>query len=143
MRKNVLLKSMFRQPMRLVVLFALIALAAFAGVLRTAEFMIVRDQINETAGHYRTTGFVEHPERFGDVSAAIELLADDPRIAVQDNRRSAQAYLTDMTNADVTGMHELAWNFRTARNMLPTITETYFYAYVGRMWPQANVIMTL
>ena len=142
MRKNILIKSMLRQPMRLALLCVLVALATFAGVLRTVEFLVVRDQITQAAEHYRTTGFVVHPDEFGDVSDAIALFADDPRIALHDNRRAAQGFLVDMQNTDASGMHVSASESRQNRDYLPTITEVYFYAYIGQ-GSYANMQMTL
>jgi hypothetical protein len=56
-RNNLFLKSTFRRPVRSLILFLLIAAAAFGFVLRAAEFVVVRDRIFEIAGFYRTIGF--------------------------------------------------------------------------------------
>jgi hypothetical protein len=130
MRKNVFIKSMLRQPLRTTLLVVLIGLATFAFVLRTAEFVIVRQQIYATADYYRTTGFIGHPLQFGDVSVGIEVLAENPFIAYEDSRRAAEGIMSDMLNADVGGMRHTMANTRAARLQQPRLTEAIFYAYV-------------
>jgi len=130
MRKNVFVKSMNRQPMRTALLIVLIFLAAFAFVLRTVEYMIVRSQIMEIAEYYRGVGFVEHPLWFGDVSEAIEEIADDRRVGFEDSRRSAEGFMAGMLNADVSGMNRRAIYFPSLIEREPRNTEMYFYAYL-------------
>ena len=135
MGKNIFIKSMLRQRLRTVLLVGLIGLAAFAFVLRTVEFLVVRGQIMEAAEFYKTTGFVNHPTLFGDVSAGIELIADSPYIGFNDTRRSAQGFLQGVQNADISGLHHQTPLFRSARYLLPTITEAYFYAVLQDFVP--------
>jgi hypothetical protein len=61
MLKNPFFKFVLRRPLRNLVLFLLIGAAAFAFVLRTTEFMVVRDGIYEAAGFYRSIGFLRVP----------------------------------------------------------------------------------
>jgi len=136
---------MLRQPLRSALLVFLVALAAFGFVMRTAEFMIVRNQIMGAAEFYRASGFISHPDLFGDVTDGIEIIAGHPYFSHEDTRRAAEGLLTDMLNADVTGFHPQALFFRSAARRTPTRTETYFYAYledisqlVGR-----NIALTL
>ena len=135
MNKNIFIKSMLRQRLRTILLVGLIGLAAFAFVLRTVEFLVVRGQIMEAAQFYRTTGFINHPALFGDVTEGIELIADSPHISFSDSRRSAQGFLQGILNADISGLHHQTPAFRTARYILPTITEAYFYATLLELVP--------
>jgi len=136
MRKNIFIKSMLRRPLRTGLLVALIALATFAFVLRTVEFVIVRSQIMATAGEYRTLGFINHPEWFGDISEGIELISSSPYIARTHRRRAAEGILVDMLNADFSGMRPTLAQRRGGRENLPRLTEAYIYAYVLDIWGQ-------
>jgi len=129
-RKNVFLKSMFRQKLRSLLVFLLIGLAAFGFVLRAVEYVVVREQIMRAAEFYQSAGFISSPVHFGDVSDGIRLIEASPYIGFQDGRRAAQGFIEGVQNADVTGMHTLSPHFEGFRYIQPTITETYFYGYL-------------
>lgn len=135
MGKNIFIKSMRRQPLRTALLAALIGLAAFAFVSRTAEFLVVQEQIAEAAKYYRTTGFINHHALFGDVRDGITLLEQSPHVAVHDSRRAAQGFMVDVINADVSGMSPAARNAIEGRYVNPTFNESYFYAYLLHVNP--------
>jgi len=129
MRKNILFKSMLRQPLRTALLIILIGLATFAFFLRTAEFLTVRSQINELSGQYRPIGVIMHPDYWGDVSQGAELLSQNPNIRFVDQRVGVEALLTDMYTPDIAGM---MWHI--PREDRPRITEAVFSATVERLW---------
>ena len=135
MRHNLLIKSMIRQPLRTVLLALLIFLATFAFVLRTVEYLVVRSQIYEIAEYYRAVGDVNHPHWFGDVSAAIEIISNDPRVGFEDGRRSVEGFLADsnLRNFDVGGMETRGLVFPEVYNRQARLTETFFYAYVAEV----------
>ena len=72
MRKNIILKSMFRQPLRTGLLAILIGLASFAFFFRTIEYMVVREQVAELGAMYRAIGFLRTDNFWDDVSTAAE-----------------------------------------------------------------------
>ncbi|MCL2375983.1 MAG: hypothetical protein FWC76_01170 [Defluviitaleaceae bacterium] len=81
------------------VLFFLIGIAAFAFVMRTTEFLVVQDRINEIAGFYQSIGFVQVPgESFGNVLGAADVISQSRYVAFEDRRRGAEAMLHDTLN---------------------------------------------
>ena len=108
MRKNVFLKSMIRQPIHSFLLILLIGLASFAFVMRTAEFMIVRNQISQISAHYRSVGFLQHHLNMGDVSYGADLLSDDINIASEDRRRAFEGFMEGILSANVAGSFRFA-----------------------------------
>ncbi|MCL2360374.1 MAG: ABC transporter permease [Defluviitaleaceae bacterium] len=129
MRKNILLKSMVRQPLRTALLVILIGLATFAFFLRTAEFLTVRSQIGELAGMYRPIGVIGHNDYWGDVSEGAELIAQSPLVEHVDIRQGVEGVLQNMYSPDVAGMN--SWMPHEDR---PRITEAVFTATITDMW---------
>ena len=103
MNKNVFAKSILRQRVRSLLLLLLIGLAAFVFVLRTVEYIVVRNQINEIAGFYRSVGILFANEPFGDVSAAVDIIEGSPAVSFVDYRRIAEGILQDFRNGDIDG----------------------------------------
>ena len=130
MRKNVFIKSMLRQPLRTGLLFVLIALASFTFVARTAEFMIVRRQIDKTGAFYVTRGFISHPELLGDVSPGVDLLGGSGFIGFEDIQRGAEGFLQGMYNTNYGGMPLWMHQHFSARYDATQLNETLFYAYI-------------
>ena len=106
MKRNIYITSMWRQPIRTLLIVVLMALASFTFVLRTVEYMIVRNRIYEIAARFRAVGFIQaagDDVGTGNIISAVEVIADSPYIVRHDIRRGATGYLRDMTNVDVTG----------------------------------------
>jgi len=109
MRKNVFIAAVLRQPLRSLALILLIAVAAFAFVLRTVEYMVVSEQINDISGHYRAIGFFQSAQpaagdvfhNYRNIAAAADFVSNSPLIAHEDRRGAAQGLLQDMLNADI------------------------------------------
>ena len=104
MRKNIMFKSMLRQPVRTTLLVILIGLATFAFFLRTAEFLTIRSHINQLSGQYRPIGVIYHDDYWGDVSKGVDLISSNPNVMLLDQRVNIEAVLTNMNTPDIGGM---------------------------------------
>ncbi|MCL2416118.1 MAG: hypothetical protein FWD01_04815, partial [Defluviitaleaceae bacterium] len=122
MRKNVFIKSILRQPTRSLLLILLIGLASFAFVLRTVEYVVVRNQIIEISGFYRSIGFLYADTVFGDISQAAEIIRESPHVEFIDQRRTFEGILRDFRNPDFEGMR--LWE---SRENSPRLTDAFFY----------------
>ena len=104
MRKNIYIKTMLRQPVRTILLFLLIGLAAFAFTLRAVEFVSVSRHVDAIGANYRSIGVLMpqavpgfSPVPHGDVSAGAEILANSPMVQFEDRRRHLEASLVSTT----------------------------------------------
>ena len=104
MRKNIFLKSTIRQYVHTLILMALIGVAAFAFVLRTVEYIAVRSELERLGNHYRSTGFIRHPDFWQDVSEAAALLEESGYLSFSERRFSVEGLLRNMYNADIAGI---------------------------------------
>ncbi len=126
MRKNVFIKSMRRQKIRSAVLMLLVAAAAFAFVMRCAEYFVVTDQIEGLGGYYRSIGYLQSTESAASAGAfpnalpAAEIVRSSLYVDFDDNPRFAQGFLEGLQNADIIGM-----NPRSVINM--RINDAFFY----------------
>jgi len=120
---------MLRQPLRTALLVFLIGLATFAFFLRTAEFLTVREQVNELGRLHRPIGLLHHEYYWGDVSQAAELIAQSRDVEFIDRRMGVEGVLTNMYSPDITGM--MPWIPYESR---PRITEAVFAATVNDFW---------
>ncbi|MCL2236589.1 MAG: hypothetical protein FWB98_09160, partial [Defluviitaleaceae bacterium] len=106
-KPKIFTRAALRQPLRSLLLFLLIAAAAFAFVLRTTEFMVIQEGIHTAAASYRTIGFLQVPQRsYGNVEEGTEMLANSPFIQATDNRRGFDGLLVDMQNAEFFGVDD-------------------------------------
>jgi len=120
---------MLRQPLRTILLILLIGLATFAFFLRTAEFLVVRNQIAELGALYRPIGVLRHEDYWGDVSTAVELLNENPAVDFIDKRVGVEGILTDMYSPDIAGM--APWVPHEERQR---ITEAVVSATIEEIW---------
>lgn len=105
MKQNIFLTSVLRQTARSFVLFLLIGAAAFSFVLRTTEYMVVRDRIFEIADFYRSIGFLQvDGQAYGNVLEGAEIISQSGMIGFEDRRRGAEAVMHGMLNADIGGI---------------------------------------
>ncbi|MCL2235576.1 MAG: ABC transporter permease [Defluviitaleaceae bacterium] len=100
MRKNIFFKSSLRQPLRTFILMLLIAVTSFTFVLRTVEYMVVNERINEIARYHRSIGFLQGAGDNTDVTVAADIISQSPFVAVEDRQGGAEALLVGLTNAD-------------------------------------------
>ena len=85
-------------------MFLLIGASAFAFVMRTTEFMVVRERIYEIAGFYRTLGFLNVQDAaYGNIIEGADMLGASPLVGFEDRRRGAEAVLHDMNNVQIGG----------------------------------------
>lgn len=104
MRNNIYIKSMLRQPVRTLLLFLLIGLAAYVFVMRAVEYVAVERHIEIIGANYRSIGFVPTGHHLDDVSAGAEILRNSPHVAQEDKRRQIEGVLHDFYSPDVMGM---------------------------------------
>ena len=93
-------KTLFRQPVRLLVLIALLAAAAYAFTSHAAESFLVAQETDLLEAYYRPIGYLTGN---WDVRAGREIVSDCPYLEMEDIHRYATGLLTDMQNADVDG----------------------------------------
>jgi len=108
MKKNVYTKSVLRQPVYSLILAFLLFVATFGFVLRSVEFITVRQQIFAISDYFETIGFLRGTTAFDDVSAGADLLETSPYIGIADRRRVVEGVLQDVLNsatADPWGVH--------------------------------------
>jgi len=134
MRKNIFIKSMLRQPLRTGLLVLLVAIASFAFVLRTVEYIVVREQIHELSQLYRSVGFVRSQNFWSDVSRASTIISDSPQVGLIDRRIGLEGVLHELFSADVTGMLP-----GLSRNNHMRVTEAIFYATVEEIYISTDV----
>ena len=111
-KKNVYTKSMLRQPIHSLILTFLIFIATFGFVLRSVEFLTVRDEIFSIASYYQTVGFISGSGEFANVSDGADFLENSGYIELSDRRRGVQAFLQGMLNSDVEGIYYYFWEDR-------------------------------
>ena len=68
---------MLRQPVRAAVLIILVAAAAFALVMRAAEYFIVTSQIESIGKYYRSIGYIQKIEISSKMGEIAELIGAD------------------------------------------------------------------
>lgn len=100
-----ILKSTLRQPVRTLALLAFIAVLSFAFVSRAAEYAIVNTEAERLGGYYRSIGSVKviDDEKY-DEDRVKTLLAENPYIALEDQRRVCSAEMEGVYNADLDGL---------------------------------------
>jgi hypothetical protein len=102
MKSNVFAKSMLRQPLRSVLLALLLAVAAFSFVMRSVEYVVINEQINEISSFYRPVGFLSMADinvlPGTDVRPAADIVSASPYVDFDDRRRKIEAVLLDVAN---------------------------------------------
>jgi len=101
MRRNIFTKSMIRQPLRTALLALLLMVAAFSFVLRSMEYIIINERINEISSFFRPIGVLVYTgDGFQpDVRPGAEIISPSPYMNFDDKRRYIEAVLLDIQNA--------------------------------------------
>lgn len=137
--QNIFVKAVLRQPLRSLVLFLLVGVAAFAFVLRTTEFIVVRERIYEIAEFYRTIGFLQvQDEAYGNVALGAQMLATSELVGFEDRRRGAEAVMHGIDNVQIGGRignggHVLHGMETFHRPIAERQHYVYFYGVVDRI----------
>ncbi|MCL2592332.1 MAG: hypothetical protein FWD82_03105 [Defluviitaleaceae bacterium] len=105
MRKNVFVKSMFRQIVKSILLMVIIAIVAFAFVLRATEYILVRNQIEGIANSYNTIGFLQGRHSLDDISDGARAIGSSPHVRLEQQRRTAEGVMQGVLSGDVAGMN--------------------------------------
>ncbi|MCL2201197.1 MAG: hypothetical protein FWB75_04465, partial [Oscillospiraceae bacterium] len=101
---NVFMKSVLRQKVRTFIFFLIIAAAAFAFVLRSTEFVIVRDRIDSIAENFRSIGFLNLRDApYGNILEGADIVGASRYVGFEDRRRGAEAVLHGMHNTNTGG----------------------------------------
>ena len=99
MKKNVYTKAILRQPVYSLILAFLILIATFGFVLRSVEFITVRQQIYSISDYFQSIGFLRGTSAFDDVNAGADFLEASPYIGIADRRRVVEGVLQDGLNS--------------------------------------------
>ena len=138
MRRNTFIKSMLRQPIRTAVIIILMAATAFAFVMRSAEYFVVKDQIESIGKFYRSIGYLQNSggrSIYNDVSTGAQYLTNSKHIEFTDERRAAVGYLHDITNSRFGG-GQPEYNFRTRHH-----TDAYLYGeLIDKGWLEPSYV---
>jgi len=104
MKRNIFTKSMLRQPVRSALLALLLIVSAFSFVMRSVEYIVISEQINEISGFFRPVGFLGHAgEEMTDVRESADIVLGSPYVEFDDRRRLIEAVLLDMPNTGSIG----------------------------------------
>jgi len=102
MRRNLFIRSLLRQPLRMGLLMLLMGLASFAFFLRTVEFVAVRGQLIALGHTYRSIGFLRGEGLFDDVAEAAAMLAASPYVGFVEQRQTIEGILMGRDEPDWT-----------------------------------------
>lgn len=116
MKRNPMLWSTLRQPVRSLLFLLVIAVASFAFVARATEYLVVSQETERLKDYYRPVGYLE-PENVDfspnndlegmerwhlkDVTLGIPIIEDRPDVNWVDQRRYCSGVLQGMQNADI------------------------------------------
>jgi hypothetical protein len=102
---NIFTKAMLRQPVRIALFSLLLIVASFSFVMRSAEYIVITEKINEISGYYRAIGILNHSGNFWvvDVRPGAEIVSDSPYVDFEDRRRTVEAVLLEMPNVATQG----------------------------------------
>jgi len=131
MRKNVYIKSLLRRPLHSLILAFLLFIATFSFVLRSVEFLTMRDQIFRIAEFYQAIGFLSGDHEFDDVNLGADLIEDSPHIELSDRRRVAEGVMQGMLNAAIADSFGIIFENRQRMHpgaeIPPEIQDAIFY----------------
>jgi hypothetical protein len=131
MKNKLFIKLMARQPVITALLVLLITISSFVFVMRSVEYMVVTEQIDEISSFYRSIIFITHdddPMVPVDVTDAANIIAQSDQVAFEDRRRSAEGVLQDgLLNFNVLGMicSRLIPDINDSRQHV--LTDSFFY----------------
>ena len=129
-KKNIFLKSTIRKPLQSLVLIMLVGTAAFAFVMRSTEFLMIRDSVSEAAAHYRSIGFLQVPgEAYANVISGADVISSSRYVDFEDRRRGAEAVLHDLQNINMMGRPGGGSVLHGAEVAYVSIPERHHYAY--------------
>jgi hypothetical protein len=85
-------------------LVLVIAVISFAFSLRAAEYLLMRDIIDNVASQFTTVGFVQRHDPLGDISGAADFISSSRHVVFEDRRRTAEGVIRDILAVDMAGM---------------------------------------
>ncbi|MCL2235573.1 MAG: hypothetical protein FWB98_03905, partial [Defluviitaleaceae bacterium] len=105
MNKNVMLKTLLRQPLRLLLFVLLVGAVSFAFTVRSAEYVVIDNQIQQISEFFQATGVLRPADGnpAADVSAAADLIAESPLVSLENRGRGFEGLLVDMQNPIIHG----------------------------------------
>jgi len=131
MKKNVYTKSLLRRPLHSLILAFLLFIATFGFVLRSVEFLTIRNQIFTIAEFYQAIGFLSGDHDFDDVNIGADLIENSPYIELSDRRRVAEGVLQGILNSAIADTAGFNYNIRRGlwpgAEIPPEIHDAIFY----------------
>ena len=112
MKKNVYTKSVLRQPVHSLILAFLLFIATFSFVLRTVEFLTVRNQIFTISEYFQSVGVLQGTDEFDDVNIGADFLENNPYIELSDRRRVVEGFLQDVLNSAISDPNGITFRVR-------------------------------
>ena len=142
MKNNIFTKSMLRQPIRTALIVLFMAFTSFSFVMRSAEYIIIDERINEIGEHFRAIGILNHMGDFldDDVRQAADIVRESLYVSLSDSRRLIEAVLLDMPNAETLPAHHRNIS-RVARALRPR--DAFFFGTLVDMQQGGDTYMVL
>ena len=125
MKRNPILWSTLRQPVRSLLFLLVIAVASFAFVARAVEYLVIDQETERLMDYYRPIGYLEpeitknleevtSSEGFEawwlkDVAQGIPIVSSSPYVDWQDQRRYCSGVLEGIQNTDLDGSSSDSW----------------------------------
>lgn len=107
MNKNIFLKSIFRKPLKNLLIFVLIGLISFGFITKTAEYIVIDRQIKEASDYYRPIGTVNVDNDSGIIpKEAVDLISKDTSLDYMDISRGFGGAMDGIYSADCDGATE-------------------------------------
>ena len=140
MYNSIFTKSLYRQPIRLILFMLLIALSTFTVTMRGVEYLVVANNIQEIGKFYRAVGFLNSREfENWDVLLGAKLIAEDSLVKFEDRRRGYAGILKDMLNSDIG-----TTSFVNFASFTEGFTDAFFYGtLLDKSVDDANEIIIL
>ena len=132
MSKNVILKSILRQPIRNLLLCIIVAFSGFMVVSQFVEHVIIQYETERIGAFYRSIGYIEPIGRsavhvvvendtiVSDVSLGAELISQSQWVDFEDRRVDYFASLNNIQNT-------MFWGITTDTGQTPHLSDAYFH----------------
>lgn len=145
LKRNIILQSTLRQPLRTIFLFLLLALISFAFVSKAVGFILVQRETETLGSYYRSIGILENIKdpQSGDISAGIKLIENSPNFAYGDRREVVSGVMQDIYNANdkFKWTNSTIFTERFPQEIWPNVhsTDIYFYGELIQNAPVQNL----
>lgn len=115
---NMQLKSMIRKPITAILLVLLLGIVSFGFVSKMAEYLVVKEAIEDTSKYYRSIGYLSTTSAGGgDATEGARFLADNELIDFYEIGRICSGTLDDMYNSDLDSVMSFVADSNTAETV--------------------------